>query len=305
MIRTITVCRGLALALVSFATFGLANTARAAPQYDGSSNQLPTQQNWGYQALNKANPLTPAQATAVAGGGVTTLDTTPQINDLAGYATHISNLLSPGLAYTDPDVVPLNRTTGFELDFTVKVLSENHTSNDRAGFSVLALSSDATPMGIELGFWTNEVFAQNSGFTHGESSSTFDTTAGLISYRLDILGTGYTLFANNTQILSGALRDYTSFNSGPPFNTGFPYNQPNLTFFGDDTSSADADVQISNFNVVIVPEPATWALALEGSAVVLAIFYLGYFRNPKFQNRCLATLPAHHHVRFNHLARPI
>ncbi|HZZ28038.1 MAG TPA: hypothetical protein VFE46_08555 [Pirellulales bacterium] len=272
MIRTVFVCRGAQCALASFAVLVLSTAVRAAPQYDGSSNQLPTQQNWGYQAFNKANPLTAPLATAVAGSSVTTLDTTPQINDVAGFATHIPNLLSPGFQYTDPDVVPLDRTTGFELDFTVKMLSENHVSNDRAGFSVIALSNDATPQGIELGFWTNEVWAQNAGFTHGESSSTFDTTAGLINYRLDIQGANYTLFANNAQILTGALRDYTAFNSGPPFNTGFPYNQSNLTFFGDDTSSAAADVQISNFNVVPVPEPAGWALALESSAMAFVIF---------------------------------
>jgi len=240
---------------------------RAGPQYDGSSNALPNQApwHWGYQALNSVPPYINPQATAVAANGVTTLDTTSQMTDRAGFATHIP---SP-FTYTDPDVMPLDLATGFELDFAVKLLSEDHGSGaDRAGFSVIALSSDASPIGIELGFWTNEVWAQNQGFTHGESSGIFDTTAGLIDYRLDIQGSSYTLFANNSQILTGALRDYSA--------KGFPYTQPNFTFFGDDTGEADAKVQISSFNVV--PEPASLGLALEGGTLVLTIFGLIVWR---------------------------
>jgi hypothetical protein len=289
------ICRGLArafcarshhdyrwfgIAIGVLASFLFVAPLSAAPQYAGSSNLLPNDPtwHWGYYALNLSNPFTAVQATATAGGGVTTLDTTPTSSDAAGFETHISNLLSPGLAYSDPDVVPLNRSTGFELDFTVKLLSETHNSTDRAGFSVIALSSDASPLGIELGFWTNEVWAQNAGFTHGESSSAFDTTAGLIDYRLEIQGTGYTLLANNSQILNGSLRDYTAFNGGPPFNSGFPYNQSNFTFFGDDTSSANAKVQIANFNVVTVPEPAAFSLAFEAGFAVLAVFGLALRR---------------------------
>lgn len=256
------------------ALLSTATNLHAAPQYDGSSNVLPSQSpwHWGYQALNLSNPFTSPQAMATAGSGVTTLDTTPQSADAAGFTTHIANLLSPGFSYVDPDVVPLDRTAGFELDFTVKLLSETHNNNDRAGFSIVALSSDATPLGVELGFWTNEVWAQNAGFTHGESSATFDTTAALVPYRLLIQGTTYSLLANNSQILSGSLRDYTAFNGGPPFNSGFPYNQPNFTFFGDDTSSARASVQIASFNVV--PEPSSLILTVEGCALTLALFRL-------------------------------
>jgi hypothetical protein len=94
------------------------------------------------------------------------------------------------------------------------------------------------------------------GFTHGESSAALDTTASLINYRLAIQGDSYTLFANNSQILTGALRNYAA--------SGFPYSQPNFAFFGDDTGEADAKVQIGSFNVVVVPEPAGFGLALEG-----------------------------------------
>src|SRR5262249_14391152 len=133
------ICRGLARAFCAcghryyrwtstaicvLALFLFAAMSQAAPQYNGSSNLLPSDPSWhwSYYSLNLSNPFTAVQATATAGGGVTTLDTTPTSSDAAGFETHISNLLSPGIAYTDPDVVPLNRSTGFELDFTVKLL---------------------------------------------------------------------------------------------------------------------------------------------------------------------------------------
>src|SRR5689334_5841946 len=131
-------------------------SARAAElRYEGSSGVLPDdpQWQWGYQVLNK-NFLTP-QTTATAAGGVTTLDSTAQASDLAGYTTHVPNLFTTGFTYVH--TIPLDRNPGFEADFTVKLTSEQHSSTDRAGFSVVALSSDATPMGIELAFWTNEI----------------------------------------------------------------------------------------------------------------------------------------------------
>src|SRR4029078_6070884 len=133
------------------------------------------------------------------------------------------NLQTAGYSYVRPDPQDLDVDTGFTIGFTVKINSESHISNDRAGFSLIALSDDPTPKGIELGFWTNEVWAQNAGFTHGESSGLFDTTTGLIDYELLVQGSAYQLRADSIQILSGALRNYTAFSGGPPFNTGFPY----------------------------------------------------------------------------------
>jgi len=252
-------------------------SGRAAVLYDGASNATPNQVPWlwGYQALNKTNPFTPHQVTQSAAGGVTTLDSTAVIHDVAGYTTHIPNLLSPGFSYTHPNLQVLDRTAGFIVRFTVRVNSETHSSNDRSGFSVIALSNDPTPRGIELAFWTNEIWAQNAGFTHGESSGAFDTTGGLIDYQLLVLGSTYQLSANNSPILTGSLRDYTAFSGGPPFNSGFPYNQQNFLFFGDNTSSARASIalaQIAVDEIQSVPEPAAWALAWIGF-VGLVLYY--------------------------------
>src|SRR3954471_11535982 len=181
MLRLISVHWFFRIAVVATVWFIATAEIYAQPSYSGASGVLPTQSpwNWGYQALNKSNPLTPAVATATAGGGGTTLDTSGQIVDVAGFTTHVPNLFSPGFTYVHPNLIPLDRSTGFEVDFTLRVLDEQHSSADRAGFSVTVLSSIASPgpPGIELGFWQNEVWAQNAGFTHGESSGVFDTTA--------------------------------------------------------------------------------------------------------------------------------
>ena len=155
--------------IVTATAFTLLLLLSAAPshaailQYEGSSNVLPddAEWNWGYANVGSAS--------ATASGGVTTLDTTAANATHAGYTTLIPDLLSTG--FTHDSSIPLNAATGFEVDFTIKLLSESHTSNDRAGFSVIALSNSGPALGIELAFWTDEIWAQNSDFTHGESSA--------------------------------------------------------------------------------------------------------------------------------------
>ncbi len=203
--------------------------------YNGALNTTPDQQGWTY--LTNPNP---GQATQTAGGGVTTLDTTARNLDMAGY---FSNSL--------PNVGTLNRAIGYSISFQLRLVQESHVSNDRAGFSLIALSSDTR--GIELGFWTNEVWAQNAGFTHGEGAS-FNTSLSLTNYALTVLGNNYTLTANGTTLLTGTLRDYSAF--GPP------YTFTNFLFLGDNTTSASARVEIAR--VAIVPEPASWSLLALG-----------------------------------------
>jgi hypothetical protein len=178
---------------------------------------------------------------------LTTLDTTARNLDMAGY-------FSFGL----PGMGTLDRTLGYTIGFRVRLAQESHVSSDRAGFSVIALSSDS--QGIELGFWSNEVWAQDVGFTHGEGAS-FNTTSGLTDYTLKILGSSYTLSANGSTLLTGALRDYSSF--------GLPYNVPNLLVFSDDTTSASARVEIARIS--LVPEPASWTLAALGLAGAVVV----------------------------------
>jgi hypothetical protein len=131
-------------------------------------------------------------------------------------------------------------------------MTETHISPDRAGFSLLVVSSDKR--GIELGFWIDEIWAQEGGsswpFTHAEGAA-FTTTSDLIDYRLIVLGERYTLTANGTTVLSGPLRDYTL--APPPPLPANPYTTPNLIFLGDDTSSARAKIKFRYAAVINAP----------------------------------------------------
>ncbi len=147
----------------------------------------------------------------------------------------------------DSSLTPiLDSTAYFSLNFTAKLISESHTSaNNRAGFSIILLGSNH--VGIELGFWTNLVWAQNQNFGNTGSPRgeevTFNTSAAFVDYRLQIRNNAYYLYANDSQILTGSLRDYTG--------NGFDiiYGQSNYTFIGDDTTSAQAKVAFSALSI--------------------------------------------------------
>jgi hypothetical protein len=204
--------------------------------YDGALNSgTPDTQGFFYLT----NPPGGVQATQVFTNPITLLDTTPQVSDYAGY-------------FAKPTLyAPLDRVDGYQVLFTVQVLTETHLSPDRAGFSLLITSSDKR--GIELGFWESEVWAQEGGslnpFTHAEGA-TF-TTTDLIEYRLSVLGDHYALNADGVAVLSGPLRDYTQAPPPPlPIN---PYTTANLIFLGDDTSSAQAQSALRYAAVIDAP----------------------------------------------------
>src|SRR5215216_1765532 len=148
----------------------------------------------------------------------------------------------------------LDRTAGFQVDFTVQVENESHTNNNRAGFSIIILSEDAR--GIELAFWENEIWAQNDDttgglFKHGEGTI-FTTTTGFINYQVIVVNDTYTLIANNKPILTGPLRDYSKFDGFPD-----PYETPHFLFLGDDTTSAEARIQLSFVSVTGTERPTS------------------------------------------------
>lgn len=171
-----------------------------------------------------------------------------------------------GFANSLPPLVlpptPLDRAAGFTLQFDLRVDFESHASNDRAGFSVIVISSDLR--GIELGFWSDEVWAQNwapgDEFTHGEGAA-FDTTATLTTYTLGILDNSYTLSVGGSPLLGGGLRDYSA--------EGVPYAIGNFVFFGDDTSRARAVVTLGE--IAFVPLPASFVLLLPAFGSLLAL----------------------------------
>lgn len=202
--------------------------------YDGASGGTPDTQGFFY--------LPVGQASNTWAGGITTLNTFTDTTTQAGYANAI-----PPLVPVPSSFPVLDRATGYTLRFTTQVVNETHANNNRAGFSVIALSNDKR--GIELGFWTNRIWAQNGDsaptlFTQGEGA-TYDTTTGLIPYELRVLEDAYSLAVGSTEILSGSLRDYTAFSGSPDV-----YETPNFIFFGDDSGSAKASVKLSYISVI-------------------------------------------------------
>jgi hypothetical protein len=204
--------------------------------YDGSKGTLPEAQGWSYGAVNFG-------VLELATNGSALLDTTSTTLNSAGWG----QVASPGL----------DRFAGFSLLFSVKLNVEMHNSANRAGFSCIALSSDTN--GIELGFWTTNIFAQSESplFTHAEDAQ-FTTTNGYVNYSLTLLGTNYFLRANGAPVLSGPTRNYTAFNG--PIN---PYRTPSFLFFGDDTTSAGGSFNLQRIQLVRPP-----TLALSGTRVV-------------------------------------
>ena len=224
--------------------------SHAAVLYDGSTGDTPDEQNWFYNpgASDQANTST-----------FTTFDSTDPITDRAGYTSILHPLM--------PD---MNRGVGFVVRFTVRIVSESHSIDHRAGFSVIVISEDLE--GVELAFWEGEIWAQQDGdplFQRDENESVpFDTTDSLTQYELSVLGDNYTLSAPGMTDLTGEVKNYTAFDyiaEGLPAN---PYAIPSFLFFGDDTSSAEAVVELSFIEVV--PEPATAAVLLLGFATALA-----------------------------------
>jgi hypothetical protein len=169
-----------------------------------------------------------------ATGGATTLTTTSSLDVQVGYIGGTT-------------VPTLDRTSGYTLSFTTQVLSETHVSDDRAGFSIIVLGNDLE--GIELGFWRDSIWAQeydatdlDAQFIRAETSA-FTTTTGLTDYELVVRDDRYTLLSDTTTILSGTLRNYSSF--------GLPYNQQNFLFLGDNTTSAAAIIRLARVAITV------------------------------------------------------
>jgi hypothetical protein len=200
--------------------------------YDASAGTLPTEQGWLYLT----RPLFGVAATQAFRDGAAVLDTMQETRETAGY-----------FSQSQPKKPVLDREAGYAVRFTVRLAAERHRSQHRAGFSVLVLSSDTR--GIELAFWEDEIWAQSGpDFKHAEGIAR-DTTAALTSYELRVAGDRYTLLAKGKPILNGPLRDYSS-------HWHPVYRMSNLLFFGDDTNSAAARVELGSLELV-TGQPAT------------------------------------------------
>ncbi len=250
--------RILAVGLVGM----FAANANALSLYDGAIAGKPeTQGSLSY--FSSAFSPSPSPSA----GKVTLLSSA---SEMVGYSNY--NIISSMVSSSFPSLNP-NLPTGFTLSFDIKVNSESHTSNDRAGFSVILEGSDKK--GIELGFWNDEIFAQTATplFTHGSQTTNFDPTAPLNSgdlfnhYDLNITGGNYTVYADGNLILSGPTVNYDAVTTSDLKYTA--YHLSNYVFLGDDTSEANASTDIYAVSIA-VPEPASMLLLSSLGGIVLA-----------------------------------
>src|SRR5215213_2708735 len=184
----------LALICLAIGSAGVSAAAVPAPivLYDGAQNNRPDQQGFTFLAVPSVSPT--------ISGGATILDTASKKNIFAGY-----------FSKPTPQLV-LDRVIGYTVSFTVQVELEDHAGSDkngdgtedRAGFSLIVLSSDKR--GIELGFWKDRIWAQADGtgsrlFTQAEGAA-FNTQSGRIKYVLAVQGDIYTLSSTGRPFLS-------------------------------------------------------------------------------------------------------
>lgn len=211
--------------------------------YDPGLGSLPTAQGWSTLG-------TGASASQALVGGLLQVDTTGD-----GVSAFGSGRSTPQ---------PLDTLGGFRLQFGLQVLAEQHSADNRAGFSLLLQGADQT-QALELGFWQDQVWAltyqaggADSGFLRGETAS-LDTTAALRQYTLTVQQGGFSLQADGVGVLAGVLRDYPTLGLST-----LPYGFNNYLFLGDNSSRGQSVVQLGAVSLLPVPEPAALALWAAG-----------------------------------------
>ena len=230
--------------LLCLALAGVAATpAVALSLYDPSLGSLPGAQGWSTAASGGLG----SQAVV---GGMLQFDSTGIAVSAFGHGR------------TAPQV--LDTVAGFTLHWQLQIRNEVHSSDNRAGFSLLVQGADQT-QALELGFWQDSVWAlgyspggADSGFVRAATAA-IDTTAGLRSFSLTVAQNSFSLAADGVPLLSGALRDYPTLGLST-----LPYGFSSYLFFGDNSSRGESVAQIGAIDLLPVPEPATVALWAAG-----------------------------------------
>lgn len=251
----------LLLSILGTASLPTLRGADPAVLYEAALGNLPSGQGFLYLT----DPLFGARAKQTLIDGAAQLDTSAATTDKAGWFSHLPPFgKHPGQPQLDSEA-------GFFLSFTVRILAENHANEHRAGFSVIATAANLDA--IELGFWTDEIWAQSGpDFRHAEGT-TIDTSTGRIRYDLELRSGRYRLSANGQPVLDGNLRRYDSF--------GLPYTVPEFLFLGDDTTSAQARAELTR--VAVGPLPRL-SVARRGNGLSLSV-EVEAGRRVEFQSR--------------------
>lgn len=220
-----------------------AASASAVTLYDPASG-LPAAQGW-------ASLVQGAAGTQSVSAGRYLLDTT----GVGASTTHGNGRVSG---------TTLDTVAGFTLAWSLRVAAENHSSANRAGFSMVVIGSDPTHS-LELAFWDSSVWAYHydaadaDRFVHG-TGALLDTGSSFRDYLLTVQGNSYSLASGSTVLFSGALENYTA--------QGLPYTVPNFLFFGDNTSRAASSVEVGSIVLTPIPEPASAVLMALGLGAV-------------------------------------
>lgn len=224
----------------------LAAPAQAATLFDAAAG-LPGAQGWTTLTISSGG----AAGNASLAGGLYTLDST-----VPGVDTFGQWRLSP---------VTLDPAGGWQADLRLRIVDETHTSNDRAGFSMLFVGSPATGS-IEIAFREDRIFAyayQGGSFVQGVGAAV-DTTDQLHDYQLLVSNQQFSFARDGTLLFSGNLQDYTP--------QGLPYNVGGFLFFGDNTSSGSGIAELARIDLVNpVPEPGSAALLASGLLLLGAV----------------------------------
>jgi len=247
--------------------------------YDGTAQAVtpttyePTRLSYGSYKIDGFNVVTGPQDSYDAARQATYVNTAGASSDNDFYVGY-SNYSIFGVPVTD-DFPTLDRQLGYSVSFSLEILSETHEADDRAGFSVLAVSSDVSDSvntSIEIGFQANRIFAQNDNFNGFavESTEFNPVGVGFVDYELSVLGDSFDLSANGASVLSGALHDHVG-EVDPPLGLSSPYEISNFIFLGDNTTSASAEFHLRRASVTTVPEPSSLALLMVGGAVALVL----------------------------------
>ncbi|MEG5137206.1 MULTISPECIES: choice-of-anchor Y domain-containing protein [unclassified Microcoleus] len=228
------------------------------PLYNGLLGNTPSSQNW--LSLTNLNPASPTVlASEIFSGNGANLNSTDANSIYAGYTVNPLN----------SSFTTLDRNSGFSLSFDLQIISESRTNQNRAGFSIVAVTSDRKA--IEIGFQqlsatSGNIFAQGDNITPnpgGQTNGLFVAAENVAyntnlatNYTLKILGDNYFISDSNNVILTGPLRDYAAFTGAID-----PYETPNFLFLGDDTTSAQANINLTRVSlqtpgkVRFVPNP--------------------------------------------------